>query len=147
MQDCLYAVESDEVGYLFLEEGEVRIISNGSPTLQTVPSRDWIDVEWESPDAESFEIKQTPLKGLSDRQGNDEAEKQICAHCHLVLHHESHEDTVKLVLKRPLHFNGMIINMVAQSSTCSLTCKHGRIDLMQLYWLELPLHAIPINIL
>ena len=122
-------MESDEVAYLFLEEGEARIISNGSPTAHSlkgkVPSRNWIDVEWESPDAELLEIMQTPLKDLSDRQGNDEAEEQICARCHLVLHQESHEDTVKLVLKRRPHFNGTIPDMVAQSSACSLTCTHG----------------------
>ena len=129
MRDHFSSAESDELGYLFLEEGEARIISDDSPVPHSlkgrVPSRTWTHVEWESPDEESFETERSPLNGPSDRQGNDETEEKICARCNLVLHHESHAGKVKLFLKRPPHFNGTIPDMVAQSPACSLTCTHG----------------------
>jgi hypothetical protein len=132
MKDTHSSTEMDEVGYLFMEEGEVRIVSNACPAFCSIsfPARTWIDVEWETSDTKSLDTKRLPSMVLTNKQGNDETEEKVCARCDLVLHHEnnanganaSQGDAVKLVLKSPPHFNGTLPDMAAQTSACSLSC-------------------------
>jgi hypothetical protein len=131
MRNQCSSTESDEVGYLFLEEGEVRIVSDECPVLCSInfSVRTWIDVEWEASGTESLDMKRSPSTGPTDKQGNDETEEKVCARCDLVLHHESKAnaanarqgDAVKLVLKPP-HFNGTLPDLAAQTPACSLSC-------------------------
>jgi len=114
--------ESDEVGYLFLEDGEAKLVSDGAGSIigRNLPTRTWIDVEWDTSALPSFDAKNLVV----DPSGNNDVVENGCARCDLVLHPASAEsDTAKLFLKKPPFFNGMLPDMTAHSSTCSSFCK------------------------
>lgn len=128
-----HSKDMDEVGYLFLQDGEVKLLSDVLASKATVvehhlpPTRTWIDVECEAPASRSqtLDSKQRAVD-LSMSRENDGG---VCSRCDLVLH-SSISDANKLVLKNPPMFNGTLADMSAgQSSTaCSCTRTENRSD-------------------
>ena len=123
--DC-HVQESDEVGYLFLEDGEAKLVSDGADGR--IQTRTWIDVEWDACGPSAFDKKQHAIDP-STLERNDGMEGDACSRCDLVLYSDNDTDKpVKLHLKNPPYFNGTVPDMPSNQSTCSCLHSENRSD-------------------
>ena len=113
---------SDEVGYLFLENGDVKVPSDGE--IKGTPTRTWIDVECETPP--DFHARNTVAADPSAQAGNDCVEGSLCSRCNLVLlpiRDESDGAVNRLVLKNAPRFDGTLADLI-----CGSSCTNHRSD-------------------
>lgn len=126
--------DMDEVGYLFLEQGEAKIVLEGADNV--LPTKTWIDVKWEASDSQQASVDSKPPLATESLEGLDGKNNQekVCFRCNLVLHsvqkNESEDGTAAntLIIKNPPLFDGTMHDMACQSSTCSCTHAESRSD-------------------
>lgn len=117
--------DSDEVGYLFLEDAEAAISLEACPSDSrnvVLPTRTWLDVEWDNDESlDNNELASTE----QEEEENINVDDNICCRCNLVLHAEQQgtaENAVpsvqKLRLKKPPRFNGTVSDMACTCPDC-----------------------------